>query len=171
MTLQAPKWQLPRLQERGQAQVLLGVAGVIFLLSQTVEKRKKRGEEKPSIQQKWGVELVSDWYRSPSTVSRGGNMNKWGFSITLFHGPSTGHSRVTPAGSHWTREKLRSQEGPRGSQTEALQSPRSEDSAALSDRQFVLVVGRLRVKKMQVQRRHRGVQRTPGPPIFTAWLP
>lgn len=47
MALQAPKCQLPRLQERGQAQVPLGVAGVIFLLSQPVEKRKKRGKRNP----------------------------------------------------------------------------------------------------------------------------
>jgi hypothetical protein len=43
---------LPRLQHRGQAQVPLGVAGVVFLLSHPVEKGKKREEEKPSTQQK-----------------------------------------------------------------------------------------------------------------------
>lgn len=75
------------------------------------------------------------------------------------------HSNRLPLNKRTGREELR------GSQAEALQSLRSQDSAALSDRQFVLVVGRLGVKKMQIQRRHRGVQRTPGPPIFTAWLP
>lgn len=55
---------LPRLQERGgQAQVPLGVAGVIFLLSHPIEKRKRNPVRNRN--EEWNWLLTDTDYPAP----------------------------------------------------------------------------------------------------------
>lgn len=109
-----------------------------------------------------------NWHRL-SRVTRW-KCERMGFAIPLFPGPNTEQSGVTPAGWHRRRVPGRAELRGRHARRLPASAPRE-----LKTRLLCLVVCsavcRLGLKKTHTQGPHREVQRTPGPPILTAWLP
>lgn len=167
MALQAPKWQLPSTSSfpgsrRGVRHrfpwVWLELSSSCHSLWRGGRREGKRNPVR-NRNEEWNWLLI----QSTQHQSHGGNMNKWAFGNSLPSPKPRSHSSRLPlsnwAGRSWERT------GPGGAE-EAM----SRSFRAFEVRIQLLCEADSEWRKCKSRGTSR-VQRTPGPPIVTAWLP